>query len=192
MAQTEDRRVRRTKRLLRQAMAELMQEKDFKDITVTDLVQRADLNRGTFYVHYKDVYDLREQLENEMIAACSQFIEATAHADKNHSLHTVLTRATDYLLENRQLVCSLMRTSGDDSFSDKLIAVIEQYHQLRSTPAAHTGDYMARFIGAGAIAVIHKWLQQEESTLSQEDIVRLLDDLLRRILLPYQDMCTHA
>ncbi len=191
MAQTEDRRVRRTKRLLRQAMAELMQEKDFKDITVTDLVQRADLNRGTFYVHYKDVYDLREQLENEMIAACSQFIEATVYADKNHSLHTVLTRATDYLLENRQIVCSLLRTSGEDSFSDKLIAVIEQYHPLNNTPSQRMGDYMARFIGTGTIAVIHKWLLQEES-ISQEEVVHLLDDVLRRILLPYQDMCTNV
>ena len=51
-AQKEDRRIRRTKRLLRQALAELMNEKDFKDITVKEITDRADLNRGTFYFHY--------------------------------------------------------------------------------------------------------------------------------------------
>ena len=45
-AQKEDRRIRRTKRLLRQALAEIMNEKDFKDITVKEITDRADLNRG--------------------------------------------------------------------------------------------------------------------------------------------------
>ena len=63
-AQKEDRRIRRTKRLLRQALAELMNEKDFKDITVKEITDRADLNRGTFYFHYTDTYDLREKIED--------------------------------------------------------------------------------------------------------------------------------
>ena len=45
----EDKRIRRTKKLLRQALASLMQEKEFQNITVTDVVRRADINRGTFY-----------------------------------------------------------------------------------------------------------------------------------------------
>ena len=44
----EDRRVRRTKHLIKQSLIELMYEKPFKDITVTDITKRADLNRGTF------------------------------------------------------------------------------------------------------------------------------------------------
>ena len=44
----EDRRIRRTKKLLKQALAQLMDEKEFKDITVKDITERADLNRGTF------------------------------------------------------------------------------------------------------------------------------------------------
>ena len=44
----EDRRVRRTKKLLKQGLSELMKEKDFKDISVKDITDRMDLNRGTF------------------------------------------------------------------------------------------------------------------------------------------------
>ena len=66
-AQKEDRRIRRTKRLLRQALAEIMNEKDFKDITVKEITDRADLNRGTFYFHYTDTYDLRNQIEDELV-----------------------------------------------------------------------------------------------------------------------------
>ena len=52
----EDRRVRRTKQLIKQSLIELMHEKPFKDITVKDITERADLNRGTFYLHYVDIY----------------------------------------------------------------------------------------------------------------------------------------
>ena len=58
MAEVEDKRIRRTKKLLRQALTRLMQQKDFQSITVTDVVREADINRGTFYAHYRDVYDL--------------------------------------------------------------------------------------------------------------------------------------
>ena len=59
----EDKRIRRTKKLLRQALTRLMQQKDFQSITVTDVVREADINRGTFYAHYRDVYDLRDKIE---------------------------------------------------------------------------------------------------------------------------------
>ena len=63
----QDRRVKKTKKILKQALARLLLEKDLKDITVKELTTIADVNRGTFYLHYKDVYDLYEQLENETL-----------------------------------------------------------------------------------------------------------------------------
>ena len=59
----EDRRVRRTKKLLTQALTELMQQKQIKDITVTELTEKADMNRGTFYLYYRDVFDMIEKIE---------------------------------------------------------------------------------------------------------------------------------
>lgn len=58
-----DRRVIKSKRALKEAFLSLMQEKSFKEITITDIVQLADLNRGTFYKHYT----YREDLLNEII-----------------------------------------------------------------------------------------------------------------------------
>ncbi len=58
-----DRRVRRTKRQLRMALTSLMLEKDINTITVFEITELADVNRGTFYSHYKDVRDLLSQLE---------------------------------------------------------------------------------------------------------------------------------
>ena len=56
--ETEDRRVRKTKKQLRGALTSLLLEKDISRVTVRDVADLADVNRGTFYAHYSDVYDL--------------------------------------------------------------------------------------------------------------------------------------
>ena len=61
-----DRRVRKTKKQLRLALMELLAEKSAKSISVRELTERADINRGTFYIHYRDVGDLLQRLEDEM------------------------------------------------------------------------------------------------------------------------------
>jgi len=53
-----DPRVKRTRRLLQQALAELLGEKTFQSITVQDITERAEVNRATFYAHFEDKYDL--------------------------------------------------------------------------------------------------------------------------------------
>ena len=53
-----DRRKRKTKALLRQTLTQLLMHKDLKDITISELTEMADVNRGTFYLHYRDIYDL--------------------------------------------------------------------------------------------------------------------------------------
>lgn len=96
MAEREDKRIRRTKKLLRQALTRLMKEKDFGSITVTDVVREADINRGTFYAHYRDVYDLRERIEADMIADFRSMI-AGLRPGGPEALQQVLSRAVDYL-----------------------------------------------------------------------------------------------
>lgn len=55
--ETVDRRVRKTKKQLRECLTRLLKEKKVQDITVRELTDMADLNRGTFYLHYRDVFD---------------------------------------------------------------------------------------------------------------------------------------
>ena len=65
--ETEDRRVRKTKKQLRSALTSLLLEKDISRVTVRDVADLADVNRGTFYAHYSDVYDLLHQLEDDLL-----------------------------------------------------------------------------------------------------------------------------
>ena len=69
MEQKLDRRVRRTREQLKRALTQLLLEKPVREITVRELTDRADVNRGTFYAHYTDLYDMLEQMENELLEA---------------------------------------------------------------------------------------------------------------------------
>lgn len=67
MNESTDRRVVRTKAVIRDALTALIEEKGFEALTVKDITARANINRGTFYLHYRDKYDLLEQSEQELI-----------------------------------------------------------------------------------------------------------------------------
>jgi len=57
MNSSEDRRIARTKAAIREALVALIEEKGFDALTVKDIATRANINRGTFYLHYKDKFD---------------------------------------------------------------------------------------------------------------------------------------
>lgn len=67
MERKENRNSRRSRRMIRQAFEALLQERGFHKITVTDIVERADLNRSTFYAHYPDIYGIVDEMQDEII-----------------------------------------------------------------------------------------------------------------------------
>ena len=87
---TTDRRVRRTKARLRQALAQLLLEKDLSSITVRELTDLADVNRGTFYTHYRDLYDMLEQMEQEMFQELEDMLDSYASDILNRTSSPIL------------------------------------------------------------------------------------------------------
>lgn len=181
MQRQEDKRVRRTKKLLRQALTRLMQQKEFKSITVTDIVREADINRGTFYAHYRDVYDLRERIEGEMIADFRTMI-AGLQPSQTASLQPVLSRAVDYLEENREIVTALTQDSMVEGFGKKLIGILEEC-RLEGLPYRSVEDvYVARFIAIGVVGMLEKWITEPQPIPKKEMtalMARVLEPLLR-------------
>ncbi|OWA34009.1 TetR family transcriptional regulator [Saccharibacillus sp. O16] len=77
-----DRRIRRSKKALKETLIALMREHDFKEISITELVRRADLNRGTFYKHYRDMEGLlAETVEDAISDLIFSYREPYQHTD---------------------------------------------------------------------------------------------------------------
>ncbi|EAE5097757.1 TetR family transcriptional regulator, partial [Listeria monocytogenes] len=62
-----DRRVKKTKKAFNQALFTLLDQKPFQQITITDIVTEADVNRGTFYKHYRDKEELLDSIIEEIL-----------------------------------------------------------------------------------------------------------------------------
>ncbi|MBR2877181.1 MAG: TetR/AcrR family transcriptional regulator [Clostridia bacterium] len=74
---TNDRRVKRTKKLLRDSLFALLQKKSINEITVTELTEVADINRATFYFYYTDIFDMLEQIQNEAYEIFESVLQGT-------------------------------------------------------------------------------------------------------------------
>ena len=126
----EDRRTRKTKAQIKVALIELMAQKDITKISVKEIAERADINRGTFYLHYYDIYDVLEQIQNEFIETINQILdECSPHAILNtplilfEKITTALEHANGFkrcfllqpprLNERLVLPASLLRSPGN-------------------------------------------------------------------------------
>ena len=73
----DDKRIRRTKRSIHEALLELIQEKAVTRITTTELCLKAEVNRNTFYAHYATPEDVLAELEQEFLDDLSLILENT-------------------------------------------------------------------------------------------------------------------
>ena len=100
MEKTVDRRVRKTKNQLRQGLARLMLEKSLKEITVKELTDLVDMNRGTFYLHYRDIYDMVEKIEDTIMTEFQRILDSVSDEELSRSLLPLFSRIYAYLAEN--------------------------------------------------------------------------------------------
>ena len=185
-AQKEDRRIRRTKRLLRQSLAELMNEKEFKDITVKEITDRADLNRGTFYFHYTDTYDLREKIEDELAAEFAAVTASYTPTPDNYSARPMLEKAVHFMQEQRYYIRTMFCGKASSRLQDKFMSVIEEtithvQEQLHLTETEQQKQYHCRFCAYGIIGCLTMWLESGDG-MSGETLVNELDEMISRVV----------
>ncbi|MCC0638426.1 MULTISPECIES: TetR/AcrR family transcriptional regulator [unclassified Clostridioides] len=167
-----DRRTIRTKKMIRSALAELIDEKGFNNISVTDLTQRADINRGTFYLHYVDKYDLLEKIENEII---QEIEEETKHLDSVNMMNMdasneplpFMVKLFEYFRKNSVIIKSILGPKGDPTFERKIKKFIEinlfEKQKLKNfniDEAIISEEYFIQYILSADLGVIQYWLEK--------------------------------
>ena len=114
--ETLDRRIRKTRRVIRQCLTELLKTKRIQDITVREISEKADINRGTFYLHYRDIFDLMEQIENELLEELEDVLNHFKASDLLSNPALVFTRVFHLVKENSDMVSILIGQNGDINF----------------------------------------------------------------------------
>jgi len=120
-----DRRKRKTRKAIFDACVALMKEKEFQNITVNEIVERADINRGTFYLHFVDKYDMMNSFENEMIEKIEDVMLNNIPEKQFEELfiqsrYDTVVEILKCYEQNKELLHLLMRSSHSASFQAKL------------------------------------------------------------------------
>ena len=177
-----DRRLRKTRAQLRQALTALLEEKSAREITVKELADRADVNRGTFYRHYRDIPDMMDQLENEVLGQFAAVFDAYTTADLRRGLRHILEDVFQLVEENADLCAAFPGSREDDAFFQRLTALIyekvqREWKDLYRPREAFAQDYYLDFMVAGAVGLVRSWLSRERRE-SPEEMARFAEELI--------------
>ncbi|MCU6707381.1 TetR/AcrR family transcriptional regulator [Paenibacillus sp. J5C_2022] len=166
-----DRRKLRTKKLLRQALIELMEEKGLEKITVSDLANRADINRGTFYLHYEDVHDFIEQQVHEFLNQLSelaskvQFTDLLLAAERDEPFPGLIS-IIEHWERNADFCKWLLGPKGDPSFVLRVKELMKQRLFIKLSGLEGTDsaselqvplEYLIAYVTSANVGVLQHW-----------------------------------
>lgn len=175
-----DRRVRRTRSLLQQSLIRLMAEKEIKDITVKELSDLADITRGTFYLHYCDIYDILRSIEYEMFVEFNEILNRPPSPDAKESApESILTDIFSLLDRHRDMARVMMGPHGDLAFVNHLKDLVKEriYRDLARKKSGCECDYAEAFAVSGCVGVAETWLRHPDP-LPPREIAKICCDML--------------
>ncbi|MGG0175695.1 TetR/AcrR family transcriptional regulator [Gottfriedia acidiceleris] len=173
-------KVEKTKKLIKETLLDLIEEKGFEAISVRDITLKAGLNRGTFYLHYRDKYDLMEKSQNEILEGLQDrliFIRPKEMNEfySNDMVYPPILNVYHYLKENQRFIKILISTKGDPAFPkkmkehiketiyEKLVDLLEEEYMIE---IPH--EYTTAFISSAFFGLMEQWLEKEEPITPEE------------------------
>lgn len=159
-----DHRARMTRMLIRKAFTDLLLEKPIQGISIKELCQRAGINRGTFYMHYADIYDLRQRIEEDLYAGLAKALETILGDDPQASPVRVTTELFQCVKDNSDLCAVTLGDHGDKEFLLKIInsareRSVAHYAKYFQGVAPEKIEYTYAFISSGSMGMLQKWLE---------------------------------
>ena len=186
-----DLRVIRTKNSIRNALVELIEEKGFETITVKDITTKAKINRGTFYAHYQDKFDLMTKCQEEIMQGMSDIAkrnipDVIAELGTDSPLNkpfTVFVSIFEYLNVNSEFMKAALGPKGDLSFQTKIKDFMlktlfenDQNSLIKEENLLVPGHFLISYIASAHIGVIQQWLDSERKESPQE-MARILSTI---------------
>ena len=182
MGEKQDRRVRKSKEALKNSLIELMEDKSVNNITVKELVTKADLNRSTFYNYYSDIPDMLNKLEEELYKEFLKTIESHIEkCKKNNDIskmaHEFIEDMCNVVKDNYDFCQCIFSKNGDLNFLFELEEMVENHlrEQFKENfdKKVKSLTYIYSFIKSGFIGVLKTWMKGgcKESSKEIADLI---------------------
>lgn len=153
----ENRRIRITKMLIRDAFLEILKTTPFEKISVTQICKVAEINRATFYAHFEDTRQLLNEIENSVMEQIPVPADIPTIYTED-SFQKMLEEFFTYIQKNAEMFSLLMNT-GNDRFSQRLIQnVFERYSAQALIAQSQIARYGYIFSINGVIGLTKEWM----------------------------------
>jgi AcrR family transcriptional regulator len=176
-----DRRIKKNQTAIMNALMQLIAEKDFEKITINEIADRADVNRGTIYSHYSDKYDL---LDKCIEAHLEHLIESCYFVDESEPFPSKISllRTLEQIEKNAPFYMTLLHNKGIPSFRSHLQEMMnkrikEQIVENDLSQDELSKDIFVQFLSSAIVGVIEWWLTHT-MPCSAEEITEQLWSLL--------------
>ncbi|MNH94231.1 HTH-type transcriptional repressor Bm3R1 [compost metagenome] len=155
-----DRRILKSQESMKKAVIELMTEKSFDDITIQDIADRANVNRGTIYLHYQDKFDLLDKLIEAHINELGEMDKWACELD----WLSALVPYFEYFEKNFLFFSTMLASKGASSFRTRLLAHFmkgfkNEIDKESGRNAELSEDVMLQYAGTAYVGVIEWWIR---------------------------------
>ncbi|CAI2689155.1 TetR/AcrR family transcriptional regulator [Apilactobacillus apinorum] len=184
----QDRRTIQTKAQITDALIQLIHEKGFNNLNVTDLTRAAGIGRGTFYIHYLDKFDLLNKIEAQLMDEIQQVLnnvipeELSVHSNADSEVPSeLLIKTLDYFYQNSKLLSALLSPDGDPYLIDKIKEMFrnlikESFHASSDDIEFNPNiprDYIMEIILDRLMSIVVYWMSKEDLE-SPEEIAKII------------------
>ena len=169
-----------TKRLMKDALLELLEDRDLSGISVTAICEAADVHRSTFYKYYTEPSDLLRDIELDILG---QIPAPPAILDRQgeESLLRATTAFFDYVKENERVFRVLFSESVNAGFSSRMVDLLCSQHIIGiENENEQSSRYLRLYIANGTVGMLREWIASGFSVSSQE-IAKMMYFLSRKL-----------
>lgn len=120
-----DKRVIRTKKAIKAALFRIMEDKDISSITISELSRQANVNRRTFYMHYRNITDILDEIESDLVEALSRLVKQFDTADFRKSTYDLFIGLNELITVEFDYYFHLVRVDTRGMLMSRLKSVIK-------------------------------------------------------------------
>ena len=176
-----DKRCRKTRRAITTALISLMSEKDISEITITEIAEEADINRKTFYAHYRDAYDILDEIENDMIEKLFHILDNADILKSMYNPYPLLKELTSEINKDFEFYKLLVQSKDYNSLLNKVKGVFKERFLELSEETIKTDreivSFVIDFISSGITSVYKAWFSSERN-ISLEQLSKSMSLLI--------------
>lgn len=173
-----------TKQAIKKTLIQQIEEVGFERVTVKNLALAANINRGTFYLHYKDKFEVMEDLQQELLKELERYVKNVQpveafHTVKTGKLYQPFVEIFQCIKRHAKVFRVFLGEQGSPIFINKMKKVFSN-HILNSLSLIQEEmldpefrQYLQAFLSSAILGVIQEWLDSDNEDIRVEEMATI-------------------